>query len=231
MPPDGPSHTAKIRIFLPLSELPFAGHPTIGTAIALARQGHGPNTILELGVGAIACHATDHCAQFSTGVPLEVLAEPGVEDVAQVLGISPTDIVLHMHPPTTGSLGFEFTITEVHDRATLSAATPDIDALRRFAKICPQAAGFVAQYAYTLSEGDIHARMFAPLGNITEDAATGRTAATLGASLVKCSLAPQEFAICQGDDMGRHSRIEVSAEAAQVTIGGSAVAVMQGQLL
>ena len=114
-----------------------------------------------------------------------MLAEPGVEDVEQVLGIFPTDIVLHMHPPTTGSLGFEFTITEVRDRATLSAATPDIDALRRFAKIYPQAAGFFAQHAYTLSEGDIHARMFAPLGNITEDAATGRTAATLGASLVK----------------------------------------------
>ena len=128
LPPDGPSHTAKIRIFSPLSELPFAGHPTTGTAIALARQGHGPNTILELGVGAIACHATDHCAQFSTGVPLEVLTEPGVEDVAQVLGISPTDIVLHMHPPTTGSLSFEFTITKVRDRATLSAATPDIEA-------------------------------------------------------------------------------------------------------
>ena len=66
--------------------------------------------------------------------------------------------------------------------------------------------------------------MFAPLGNITEDAATGSAAATLGALLIKCTSAPQEFAICQGDDMGRPSRIEVSAEAAQVTIGGSAVA-------
>ena len=73
--------------------------------------------------------------------------------------------------------------------------------------------------------------MFAPLGNITEDAATGSAAATLGALLVKCTSPPQEFAICQGDDMGRPSRIEVSAEAAQVTIGSSAVTVMQGQLL
>ena len=183
--------------------------------------------IIKLSAGPITCHATDHCAQFSTGVPLEVLTEPGVEDVAQVLGLSPTDIVLHMHSLTTGRLGFEFTITTARDSDTLSTTTLDIEALRRFAKKHPQTGGFVVQYVYIRSEGNVHARMFAPLDNITEDAATGSAAATLGALLVKCSSSPQEFAICQGDDMGRPGHMEVSAEAAQLTIGGSAVAVMQ----
>jgi trans-2,3-dihydro-3-hydroxyanthranilate isomerase len=230
LPPDDPSHTAKIRIFSPLSELPFAGHPTIGTAIALARQGHGPDMTLELGVGPIVCHATDHSARFSTQVPLKVLAEPEVADVAQVLGLTVADIVLQTHPPTTATLGIQFTITEVRDRATLSAAKPNIEALRRFATKYPQAGRF-AQHVYTRSDGVIFARMFDPLDNIPEDAATGSAAATLGALLVKCTSAPQEFIIRQGDDMGRPSRIEVDAKAEEVTIAGSAVAVMEGQLL
>ena len=78
LPPDNPDHTAKIRIFSPLSELPFAGHPTIGTAIALARQGLGPHMTLELGVGHIACHATKQSARFSTQVPLKILVEPRI---------------------------------------------------------------------------------------------------------------------------------------------------------
>ena len=230
LPPDNPDHTAKIRIFSPLSELPFAGHPTIGTAIALARQGLGPHMTLELGVGPIACHATKQSAQFSTQVPLKILVEPQVADVADVLGLTVSDIVLHTHRPTTATLGIQFTITEVRDRTTLSSAKPNIEAFQRFATKYPHAGRF-AQHVYTRGDGVIFARMFDPLDNIPEDAATGSAAATLGALLVKCTSAPQEFIIRQGDDMGRPSCIEVDAQVEQVTIGGSAVAVMEGQLL
>ena len=102
--------------------------------------------------------------------------------------------------------------------------------MRRFATKYPHAGRF-ALHVYTRGDGVIFARMFDPLDNIPEDAATGSAAATLGALLVKCTSAPQEFIIRQGDDMGRPSCIEVDAQVEQVTIGGSAVAVMEGQLL
>ncbi len=69
-PPEDPAHTARVRIFAPATELPFAGHPTIGTAIALAAAGHGPDMVLELGVGPIPVSVRDGKAQFTTPVPL-----------------------------------------------------------------------------------------------------------------------------------------------------------------
>ena len=83
LPAETSAHTAKIRIFSPQTEMPFAGHPTIGTAIALARLGHGPDMVLELGIGPIACHATPEQARFSTTAPLNVLATPDAIETRQ----------------------------------------------------------------------------------------------------------------------------------------------------
>ena len=91
--------------------------------------------------------------------------------------------------------------------------------------------GRFGQYVYTRSNGAIQARMFDHLDNISEDPATASAAATLGALLVNCTQTPQQFGLYQGDDMGHSSQIEVHAEAGQVTISGSAVAVMEGNLL
>ena len=120
-------------------------------------------------------------------------------------------MVLDTHPPTTATIGLQFTLTEVANRHILSRAKINIDALKRFAQSYPQAGRF-GQYVYTRSDGAIHARMFDPLDNIPEDPATGNAAATLGALLVKCTQTPQKFSLYQGDDMGRPSQIEVHAE-------------------
>ena len=86
-PPEEPADTARLRIFTPTMEIPFAGHPTIGAAIALAQQGHGPAMRLALGVGPLTARATPTEASFDTSVPLDILAQPSPALVARALGL------------------------------------------------------------------------------------------------------------------------------------------------
>lgn len=225
-PPEDPAHTARVRIFTPTMEVPFAGHPTIGTAVALADLGHGPDMVLELGVGPISAHAASGRARFTTEVPLERLATPEPALVARALGIAPRQIV---SPPVMATLGLAFTFTELDSRATLAALTPDVAAFREGAAAYPAALDF-AQYAWVETGGEIHARMFAPLDNTPEDPATGSAAATLAALLAE---ARGRFSgtVRQGDDMGRPSVIQVSAEPGHVTVTGHAVRTMEGRLV
>ncbi|MCB1359514.1 MAG: PhzF family phenazine biosynthesis protein [Maritimibacter sp.] len=225
-PPADPAHTARVRIFTPTMEVPFAGHPTIGTAVALAEAGHGPEMVLELGVGPLAARAADGRAAFTTEVPLARLAAPDPDLVARALGIAPERI---KSPPVMASLGLGFTLTELDSRATLAALQPDIAAFRAGAAAYPQGQDF-AQYAWVETPDGIHARMFAPLDNIPEDPATGSAAATL-AALLAAARGAYAGTIRQGDDMGRPSAIGVEAVPGRVTVTGQAVRVMEGRLL
>ncbi|MCP9483045.1 PhzF family phenazine biosynthesis protein [Shimia sp. CNT1-13L.2] len=228
-PPEDASHTARVRIFTPTTEVPFAGHPTIGTAIALADLGHGGDMVLELGVGPLVCKVTDGGAQFTTEVPLEVLATPDPALVARALGISEDAILTTLHAPTMASLGLPFTITELDCRDTLAALQTDVAAFREGNAQFPSGMDF-AQFAY-VREGDvIHARMFAPLDNIPEDPATGSACAALGALLASVEGQDMTLRVHQGDDMGRPSVIGVTTLDGAVTISGSACKVMEGRL-
>ncbi len=228
-PPDDPDHTARVRIFTPTMEIPFAGHPTIGTAVALAAAGHGPEMVLELGIGPIACHATPEAARFTTEAPLEIVALPAPALVARALGCAQDAILTQAHPPVMASLGLAFTITELDCRDTLARLAPDNAAFRDGNTAYPSGLDF-AQFAY-VREGDvIHARMFAPLDNIPEDPATGSACATLGALLAGLEGHDMTLRIHQGDDMGRPSVIGVTTLGRSVTISGGACKVMQGRL-
>lgn len=228
-PPEDASHTARVRIFTPTTEVPFAGHPTIGTAIALADLGYGGDMVLELGVGPLVCKVTAGSAQFTTEVPLEVLATPDPDLVARALGISEDAILTTSHAPTMASLGLPFTITELDCRDTLAALQTDVAAFREGNAQYPSGMDF-AQFAY-VREGDvIHARMFAPLDNIPEDPATGSACAALGALLASVEGRDMTLRVHQGDDMGRPSVIGVTTLDGSVTISGSACKVMEGSL-
>ncbi len=228
-PPENPDHTAKVRIFTPTMEVPFAGHPTIGTAIALASLGHGPDMVLELGIGPMPCRAKDGQAQFTTSVPLDIRGHPDPALVARALGITTNAILDTTHESTLATIGLPFTITELDCRDTLAALQTDIAAFRTGAAAYPGEIDF-AQFAY-VREGDvIHARMFAPLDNIPEDPATGSACATLAALLAHIQGQDLTLRIHQGDDMGRPSRIGVSTSGQAVTVSGQAVRVMAGQL-
>jgi trans-2,3-dihydro-3-hydroxyanthranilate isomerase len=228
-PPHDPAHTARVRIFTPTREVPFAGHPTIGTAIALYDLGRGADLVLELGVGPIPCHVGQTGASFTTPVPLEMIAHPAPSLVAEALGLPVAAIRTDCHAPVQASLGLAFVLAELADRAALAAAQPVIEACRRGAALHPAGLDF-AIFAYVRHGEAVEARMFAPLDNMPEDPATGSASATLGAFLAQLPGGPQRLAISQGVDMGRPSQIGVLVGAGGVTVTGQAVKTMAGRL-
>lgn len=228
--PDAPGQTAKVRIFTPTMEIPFAGHPTIGTAVALSDLGHGPDMVLDLGVGPIAARAEHGAAAFTTTAALDILGHPAPDLVARALGLSVQDICTDAHPPTLASLGLPFTLTQLRSDAALRAITTDLAAFRDGAARWPTGLDF-AQLAYTRSGNRIEARMFAPLDNIPEDPATGSAAATLAALLAQIDGCDLTLDYSQGRDMGRPSQIDLRTDQGGVTVSGHARRVMQGTLV
>ncbi|SER96369.1 trans-2,3-dihydro-3-hydroxyanthranilate isomerase [Tranquillimonas rosea] len=228
-PADEPGHTAKVRIFTPTTEIPFAGHPTIGTAIALDDLGHGGEQVLELGVGPITCRVRDGAADFVTHAPLEILFEPAPEDIAACLGLPEGAIRTDRHAPAVASVGLPFVLAELDSAETLAACLPVTDAFRRAAQLYPSDFDF-AILAYVRDGEAVRARMFAPLDNIPEDPATGSAAAALGAYLAQREGGELTLDIAQGVEMGRPSRIGVRVAEGAVTITGRAVQVMEGRI-
>jgi trans-2,3-dihydro-3-hydroxyanthranilate isomerase len=227
-PPDDPAHTARVRIFTPTSELPFAGHPTIGTAIALANRGAGPDMALELGVGPIEAHASQGLARFTTRTPLSRLGQPDPGLVAACAGLEVSDLRADA-PPVIASVGVPFLLVAVAEAETLARAAPDVAALRRVGAENPSIAnGFL--YLYARKGTEVRARMFAPLEGIPEDPATGSAAAALGAHLADLEGGSVDLDITQGVEMGRPSRIEIGVRGDAITVFGKAVEVMHGKL-
>lgn len=228
-PPADPAHAARVRIFTPTREVPFAGHPTIGTAIALHDLGRGGDLVLKLGVGPIPCRVGPEGASFTTPVPLQTLAHPAPDLVARALGLPVSAIRTDRHAPVQASLGLAFVLVELVDRAALAAARPVVEACREGAARHPAGLDF-AIFCYTRDGETVEARMFAPLDNMPEDPATGSASATLGAFLASLPGGPQRLAISQGVDMGRPSRIGVAVGPGGVTVTGQAVKTMAGRL-
>jgi len=231
-PPLDPNHTAKVRIFTPTSEVDFAGHPTIGTIIALADLGYKAPMVLELGVGPLACTLKDGLAAFTTSVPLQQMAQPEPSLVAAALGLSPGAIRRDTHAPVQATMGLPFVIAELDSRQSLAACQPQTEAFREGVKRYPAGLDF-AIFAYIRDGDKIISRMFAPLDNIPEDPATGSASATLAALLTDLLGAPQTLSFSQGDDMGRPSRIQASTTQSPitVTISGKAVQTMAGRFI
>jgi trans-2,3-dihydro-3-hydroxyanthranilate isomerase len=229
-PPADPAHTARVRIFTPTQEVPFAGHPTIGTAIALRDLGRTAEMVLELGVGPIPCTVAGGQARFVTRRPLERLHEVEAVLVAEALGLAASDILTSRHAPVMASVGLPFVFAEIDGESALARATPAIAAFRAGQARYPSPFDFaVAPY---VREGDrIRMRMFAPLDSIPEDPATGSAAAALGALLAALAGAPVALDITQGVEMGRPSRILVEAGPDGVAVEGAARRVMEGRLL
>lgn len=229
-PPDDPSCTARVRIFTPGREVPFAGHPTIGTAVALHESGRPGEMVLELGVGPIRCTVSGNAARFTTTRPLERLHEPDAATIASCLGLAEGDIRQDRHGPVMASVGLPFVFAELRDLAALAQSGPVTEAFRRAEALHPSPFDF-ALAAYVRNGGSVRMRMFAPLDGIPEDPATGSAAAALGALLSELERAPLVLDIAQGVEMGRPSRIGVAAGPEGVTVSGSAVRVMEGKLI
>ena len=245
-PPRDPSHTAWVRIFTPLREIPFAGHPNIGTAFVLATKAAEagealPDTLVfdEAG-GVVPVRQLMEGAAVVGGElvapeQLSLRSKVPVESVAACLSLEVDDIRVDVHPPIVASVGLPFVIVEVRSRDALRRCVPNPVAYKATLPID----GAVSVYAYTQDVGDdgiqagcdLQSRMFTP--RMTEDPATGSaTGATVALLAAARSVSELTLRVRQGVDMGRPSTLHASCEIAggtsTVRVGGKCVAVMEG---
>jgi trans-2,3-dihydro-3-hydroxyanthranilate isomerase len=243
LPPQDPTHTARMRIFTPTLEMPFAGHPSVGTGFVLAQMGRGDGDALTLEVpaGVVEVQITrDGAGAAQGGVisaprPLTLGEELPVDTVAGFAGLSPADIIVTRHKPVEAGVGVSFFIAEVTGEA-LTRAAPDLSAFRKVAGGRPDLAARLSLHLYAREGETLRTRMFAPLDEIPEDPATGSANAALSALLLSLSDADQaRFDIVQGVEMGRPSRLTGTAartpDGIRATIGGGCVMMMRGEAL
>ena len=250
LPPDDPSHTAKVRIFTPGGELQFAGHPTVGTAHVLATIGAVPLTgsetriVFEEGVGPVpvtirATNGKPQFAQLSAAKLPEVGPPPPPREIlAAMLGLAAGDLLDGATPPQSVSCGTPFLFVPLRDRATVGRARIHGDLWET------ALAGYVTDKVFLFAMDAEHpghhvrARMFAPGIGVPEDPATGSACAALAGYLAARD--PRQYAtlqwiVEQGFEMGRPSILEVEADkkGGRITasrVGGQTVVVCEGAM-
>jgi trans-2,3-dihydro-3-hydroxyanthranilate isomerase len=249
LPPKDAAHTAEVRIFTPRYEMPFAGHPNVGTAFVLARTGvsYGrtidgdrvvfeekaglvPITLLKDGVTIVGARlASPQALSVGENVPAEL--------VASACGVSLDDIETKNHGPCIASCGAAFILAELKSRDALAKAGARADVFVR--EVSKQPVTSILIYTQVDEPNiDIRARMFAPHHGIPEDPATGSANVALIGLLAKLRSEPDlqlSKTIAQGVEMGRPSLLNAEAEksggAVTATyIGGRCVPVMSGTI-
>ncbi len=241
LPPRDAAHDAWVRIFTPGREIPFAGHPNVGTAFVLARRGAGDATrlVFEEGAGLVPIDLLrdgGNCTGAELTAPLRLVRGDGiaVAELAACLSLTPDDFATDVHAPIVASVGLAFLVAELSGREALARIQVDVGAFRRF---MPHHATD-AIYAYVRTEAGIQSRMFAPIGNIGEDPATGSAACALVALLADLAPEPDldlRLRVEQGVDMGRPSLLlararKVAGEVVDVRVGGHCVPMLEGSL-
>jgi len=238
LPPLDPAHTCRVRIFTPRAELPFAGHPTVGTAAVLAsldggRAGAERRFVLEEGIGPVTVVTDGHTARFHLGLPdLETAAEPPpTAVVARALSLPETAVRRSWY----AGLGARFCFVHLADADLVDSATLDKIAWKD--GVADGWSPHLYLFAGECHDGArLYARMFAPALGVDEDPATGSASAALVASLAAdAALADGSYhiQIDQGVGMGRPSLIEATARKEQgrlteVSVGGHATIVGRG---
>jgi trans-2,3-dihydro-3-hydroxyanthranilate isomerase len=249
--PLNPAHSARVRIFTPMSEVPFAGHPTIGTAVLMGELrlagmpgNHDQLVTLEQTVGLVRVgvrmrmgHAT--YAEFDAPkLPVADGALASVEQIGAALGLMASEIGFANHRPARFSAGTSFAFVPVATREALARAQVRHPAWHA----AFGAQGLVGAYLYCRetvhNAADFHARMFAPDVGIPEDPATGSAAVMFAGVILSFDTLPDgthKRRIEQGYHMGRPSEVSLSLEVKggklhNVRIGGPAVRVAEGQL-
>lgn len=244
-PPESKSNTARVRIFTPSREIPFAGHPNIGTAFVLAQEAlasgqQPPQTLLfEEAAGLVPVRLISENnlivgAELTAPEGLTLGSEVSPANIAACLSLKSDEVITARHLPRVASVGLPFLFVELRSRDALRRCVPN---LQGFQATLPLD-GAVSIYAYTRdvaadADDQLEARMFTP--RMTEDPATGSAAAALTALLA--TLAHKEtlvLHISQGVDMGRCSRLSTSYDSTSgrevARVGGKAVTVMAGTL-
>jgi trans-2,3-dihydro-3-hydroxyanthranilate isomerase len=249
LPPKDPAHVAEVRIFTPKAEMPFAGHPNVGTAFVLARAGEsygdtisGDRLIFEEIAGLVQIDLLKENgltvgASLAAPQPISIGEEVSVEVVAEACSLKPSDIWTDVHHPCVASCGAPFLFAELVSRDALAMARARPEVFERV--LSRDRVTGLHLYVQTKEQGrDIQARMFAPQYGIPEDPATGAANVALIGLLAKYR--PEvDFTLSkiigQGFDMARPSVIEASAEkktgrVVATYVGGRCVPVMRGTI-
>ena len=244
LPPADPANDAHVRIFTPEEEMPFAGHPNVGTAFVAARLGAlfgksvGDRLRFEEAAGLVLLDVIRESGAV-TGAwcraprALAVGASVSPSMVADLAGISEADILHGRFSPKFASVGAEFLLAEVTADA-LERARPISDAFARHEGKVGQSAGMLGLHLHVRDSNDparVDARMFAPLSGVAEDPATGSAAAALGAFLNSLRPAETRFTLSQGRHIGRPSEILAEVRADGVWIGGPCAAFARGEFM
>ncbi len=248
LPPQDAAHTAEVRIFTPRAELPFAGHPNIGTAFVLASAGQsygravGDPLVFEEKAGLVRLDLLKDGtavvgARLEPPQPLTRGDDIAPDIVAAACSLAPGDVETIRHLPCIASCGIPFVFAELKTRGALAKARPRADIFAEHLKM-DRATGIML---YVKDDGggfDLQVRMFAPLYGVPEDPATGSGNVALVGLLA--SLRPERdltlsLRISQGVDMGRPSLLEAAADKrngkiTSLSIGGRCVIMMRGTL-
>ena len=249
LPPRDPVNTARIRIFTPTRELPFAGHPTVGAAILIAEL-DAPDllsredlmVVLEEEIGAVSCtvrHMKGRAPRASFSLPRLPERAGEARDpatIAAALGLSPSDIGFDAHEPSVFSAGNPFTFVPLASLDAIRRAQPRFPAWAEAFGAMERPAAFLYTRETEKPGHALHARMFAPGLGIGEDPATGSAVAALAGVLMSYEEpidGSYGFIIEQGFEMGRPSLITLGMEIengllVEGSIGGCAVIVQRG---
>ena len=249
-PPDDPKHTRRVRIFTPGGEVPFAGHPTVGTAHVLAAIGEIPLTgsetriVLEENVGPVpvlirARDGKPDFAQLSVAM-LPQVSEPPVSrsELAELLSLDVAALLDGAYAPQTVSCGLPFLLVPLRDRAAVARSRLRLDLWERSLQGTPSEMVMVFAADAERPGSDMRARMYGPSVSVMEDPATGSACACLAGYLA--ARTPRDgtlrWVVEQGFEMGRPSIIEIEADKSAgsitgVRVGGKTVLVAKGELL
>jgi trans-2,3-dihydro-3-hydroxyanthranilate isomerase len=246
LPAETPGTDARIRIFTPATEMPMAGHPTIGSTFALAHVGFiptgAPRFVCQLGVGPVPVDLEWqgrhlNFAWMTQLNPTFAAAVPRRSDVAAAIGLEEKDLVDDL-PVQAVSCGLPFLMVPLRDEATVDRAATDGAAFRRLNE---RTAIDMPIFLFSFRPpAAAYSRMFAPELGIVEDPATGIASGPLGCYLVQHGLVEgdqaQQIISMQGVAMGRPSKIHIAINGSrdaitQVQVGGQAVLVAQGELV
>lgn len=248
LPPDDPAHRANVRIFTPFYEMPFAGHPTVGSAIAIASQDGITDGIfvVEEKVGPVRCIVTHHSGTPFAEFDLPKLPEPAPFDIsreaaAAALGLSPDEVGFDNHRISAWNAGVPYVAIPVSGLGVAGKARLDAAIWLELTGGATDARA-PAAYVYcreTVGHGHgFHARMFAGHVGLIEDPATGSAAAAFAGAVHhfdRLAEGTTTVWIEQGVEMGRPSgiRLELQVKSGALIgarIGGNAVRVMEGTL-
>ncbi len=249
-PPERPFNTRKLRIFTPGGEVPFAGHPTVGTAHVLAAIGEIPlaaeetRITFEEKVGLIPVRivardgAPVFCQLSAARLPEVGPPLPPNAELAAMLGIAESDILTGAMQPQNVTCGLPFAFVPLRDRHAVARCKLNLERWEKTLKGTWTDMVFVFALDAQYPSSDVHGRMFGPGAGVPEDPATGSACAALGGYLAMRAYernATLRWVVEQGFEMGRPSILDVEADVADgkitgIRVGGNSVLVMEGSL-